>query len=62
MALCKIKFDSNNELHFDIIYSYYYKLTGVKKCVQYGNHWKEIGFQDTDPSTDFRGLGMLGPL
>ncbi|GAA5945543.1 hypothetical protein JCM10213_004201 [Rhodosporidiobolus nylandii] len=25
-----------------------------------GKHWQEIGFQNTSPSTDFRGVGMLG--
>ena len=25
-----------------------------------GPHWKEIGFQGSDPSTDFRGAGLLG--
>ena len=25
-----------------------------------GAHWKEIGFQGTDPKTDFRGMGLLG--
>jgi hypothetical protein len=25
-----------------------------------GKHWDRIGFQGTDPATDFRGMGMLG--
>ncbi|GAA5879896.1 hypothetical protein JCM3774_002273 [Rhodotorula dairenensis] len=25
-----------------------------------GKHWQEIGFQNTAPSTDFRGVGILG--
>ncbi|GAA5917676.1 hypothetical protein JCM6882_008320 [Rhodosporidiobolus microsporus] len=25
-----------------------------------GKHWQELGFQNTSPSTDFRGVGLLG--
>ena len=27
---------------------------------RYGSHWERIGFQGTDPSTDLRGVGLLG--
>ena len=29
-------------------------------CPRYGSHWEEIGFQGSDPSTDLRGVGILG--
>ena len=29
-------------------------------CPRYGDHWQQIGFQGTDPSTDLRGVGILG--
>ena len=29
-------------------------------CPRYGGHWEQIGFQGTDPSTDLRGVGLLG--
>ena len=29
-------------------------------CPRYGAHWEEIGFQGSDPSTDLRGVGILG--
>ena len=29
-------------------------------CPRYGAHWEEIGFQGSDPSTDLRGVGLLG--
>ena len=29
-------------------------------CPRYGDHWETIGFQGTDPSTDLRGVGVLG--
>ena len=27
-----------------------------------GPHWVEIGFQNSNPQTDIRGGGLLGPL
>ena len=27
---------------------------------RYGSHWERIGFQGNDPSTDLRGVGLLG--
>lgn len=27
-----------------------------------GEHWKVLGFQGTNPATDFRGMGLLGLL
>jgi hypothetical protein len=32
----------------------------VSDRIELGPKWKEIGFQGNDPSTDFRGMGMLG--
>ena len=28
--------------------------------IELSNRWKDLGFQGNDPSTDFRGMGMLG--
>lgn len=55
-------FDHSNKFHYACLYTIYSKLTdnvisGLKK---FGQHWEEIGFQGTDPSTDFRGVGILG--
>ena len=44
------------------MYSYYVKLTGNTQCQMYGGHWRDIGFQDSNPYTDLRALGMFGPL
>lgn len=37
-------------------------LTGLHCPSVIGTHWDIIGFQGTDPATDFRGVGMLGLL
>jgi hypothetical protein len=38
-------------------------LTGATEdCPRFGPHWELIGFQGNDPSTDLRGVGMLGLL
>ena len=39
----------------------YRQLTSTRvDCPRYGEHWEAIGFQGTDPSTDLRGVGVLG--
>jgi len=44
------------------LYTIYSKLTGnvINGYRRFGQHWEEIGFQGTDPATDFRGVGILG--
>ncbi|KAK6024612.1 ELMO/CED-12 family protein, partial [Ostertagia ostertagi] len=32
----------------------------VSECPRKGNHWQVVGFQGSDPATDFRGTGILG--
>ena len=60
----KTKFNGDNPdpFHVDIMRSYYTKLTGIKDCQIYGPHWYSIGFQDSNPYSDLRALGMFGPL
>ena len=33
---------------------------GVMRTGRVTEDWKTLGFQGTDPATDFRGMGMLG--
>eukprot|EP00727_Mastigamoeba_balamuthi_P008812 m51a1_g4553 hypothetical protein (272) ;mRNA; f:81417-82612 len=40
----------------------YANLMACELCPGYGAHWETIGFQGPDPSTDLRGVGMLGAL
>ena len=61
-AYAKVSFDDKNPLHFRMLTSIYRKLTNLKHCVRYGEHWEKIGFQGRDPATDLRGVGMLGLL
>lgn len=55
-------FDNRNKLHIRCLYTIFAKLTGnvVLGMKRFGQHWEEIGFQGSDPSTDFRGVGLLG--
>lgn len=49
--------------HERIFQTIYRKLTGdALQCPRLGSHWQLIGFQGTDPATDIRSQGMLGPL
>ncbi|XP_018016715.1 uncharacterized protein LOC108673401 isoform X2 [Hyalella azteca] len=53
---------SNSEpLHLQMLQTIYKALTGTRAdCPRYGPHWDIIGFQGSDPSTDLRGVGLLG--
>lgn len=63
-ALALLPFDAQNPVHSRCLYTIYSKLTGnvVNGRRRLGPHWEEIGFQGSDPSTDFRGVGLLGLL
>lgn len=55
-------FDNHNKFHIRCLYTIFAKLTGnvTSGLKRFGQHWEEIGFQGSDPSTDFRGVGILG--
>jgi hypothetical protein len=62
-AFAKVPFNNDDDMHFDMLRTIYIKFTdnyGV--CPRFGSHWQQIGFQDRDPATDLRGVGMLGLL
>ena len=59
MALCK--FDDHNSIHMRALSTVYQHLSGSSSpCSRFGSHWEDIGFQGSDPTDDFRGVGMLG--
>ncbi|XP_023331477.1 ELMO domain-containing protein 3 [Eurytemora carolleeae] len=61
LATALIPFKNEESIHLDILRSIYRQLTGAKvNCARYGHHWEDIGFQGNDPSTDLRGVGILG--
>lgn len=57
-------FDNRNKFHTQCLFTVFSKLTGnvVSAYRRFGQHWEDIGFQGTDPATDFRGVGILGLL
>lgn len=57
-------FDNRNRFHIQCLYTVFSKLTGnvFNGFKRFGHHWEDIGFQGTDPATDFRGVGVLGLL
>ncbi|XP_054258907.1 ELMO domain-containing protein 3-like isoform X2 [Macrosteles quadrilineatus] len=60
-AIAQCSFDWSDSVHWRMVQTIYKQLTGAKlDCPQFGSHWQEIGFQGSDPSTDLRGVGMLG--
>ncbi|TPP66513.1 ELMO domain-containing protein 3 [Fasciola gigantica] len=51
-----------DRLHGSMLYTVFKRLTGSSSQLILGEHWKLIGFQGTDPETDFRGAGLLALL
>uniref|UniRef100_A0A5S6QYU0 ELMO domain-containing protein n=1 Tax=Trichuris muris TaxID=70415 RepID=A0A5S6QYU0_TRIMR len=56
----RISFDRRNDDHQQELLMLYSLLKPGEACRLVDNRWQEIGFQGHDPSTDFRGMGMLG--
>ncbi|KAH9414798.1 ELMO domain-containing protein 1 [Dermatophagoides pteronyssinus] len=55
-----ITFDPNNESHQKLLKTLWEKLCPDRKLDGLiSKQWTEIGFQGSDPSTDFRGMGLL---
>ena len=58
--LYKEKFDKNNSKHVTMLFNLWKKLKGNETQIELiDKKWLEIGFQGPDPSTDFRGAGIL---
>lgn len=56
----KTPYDPNNKEHVELLESLWKNLKKEKLEGMISNQWTEIGFQGKDPSTDFRGMGLLG--
>lgn len=55
-----ITFDPNDESHQKLLKTLWEKLCPDRKLDGLiSKQWTEIGFQGSDPSTDFRGMGLL---
>jgi len=60
-ATALIAFSNEEPLHLSMLRTIYRQLTSTTiDCPRYGSHWEQIGFQGSDPSTDLRGVGVLG--
>ncbi|KAF5405502.1 ELMO domain-containing protein 3 [Paragonimus heterotremus] len=46
-------------LHGKMLVTIFKRLTGSGACLLKGVHWELIGFQGSDPTTDFRSTGLL---
>lgn len=65
-CLAATKLDYSRPAHEQVLQSIFKRITGHTgdslDVPRFGNHWEDAGFQGTDPGTDLRGVGMLGPL
>ncbi|XP_050397519.1 uncharacterized protein LOC126815690 isoform X2 [Patella vulgata] len=60
-CLSASSFDEAQPSHGRMLQTIYRLLTGSRfDSPRFGSHWEEIGFQGRDPSTDLRGVGVLG--
>lgn len=60
-ATALVAFNNEEPLHLAMLRTLYRQLTCTTiDCPRYGGHWEDIGFQGSDPSTDLRGVGLLG--
>ncbi len=56
------QFSFDNVQHADLLFKIWLKLKGPEDKLEtkITKRWSEIGFQGSDPGTDFRGMGLLG--
>ncbi|KAL0480664.1 ELMOD2 [Acrasis kona] len=54
------KYDPENPSHEKLLMRLWDVCTKKKLNSRKSEQWKELGFQGTDPATDFRGSGLLG--
>eukprot|EP00003_Mantamonas_plastica_P007256 TRINITY_DN1607_c0_g2_i3.p1 TRINITY_DN1607_c0_g2~~TRINITY_DN1607_c0_g2_i3.p1 ORF type:complete len:416 (-),score=127.53 TRINITY_DN1607_c0_g2_i3:42-1289(-) len=63
LALALTPFDDEDPVHTRVLITVYRRLTELPRdCARFGSHWQDIGFQDSNPSTDLRSAGMFGLL
>jgi len=60
ISLSQCPFNHEDSTHAQMLFTLYYKLTKLHCPSKTGSHWELVGFQGSDPSTDFRGVGILG--
>ncbi|CAF0833340.1 unnamed protein product [Adineta steineri] len=61
LNLTKYPCDMSDTIHLRILYTIYRRLTSSNEIfyTTYGSHWENIGFQSTNPETDFRSTGLF---
>uniref|UniRef100_A0A8R1Y7S5 ELMO domain-containing protein n=1 Tax=Pristionchus pacificus TaxID=54126 RepID=A0A8R1Y7S5_PRIPA len=70
VALGNTPFSEASIEHWHLLCDFYRKAAAAATntpglsppCPRTGSHWQTVGFQGTDPSTDLRGVGILGLL
>jgi hypothetical protein len=61
IAKTKTPYDPQNTEHVTLLTKLWYILKNNEELTgMISNQWSDIGFQGKDPSTDFRGMGLLG--
>jgi hypothetical protein len=61
LNLTKYPCNMSDRIHICILYTIYRRLTNSKEIFYHilGSHWEDIGFQTSNPETDFRSTGLF---
>lgn len=59
-SMQRVSFDKDNVSHGEMLRSLWHGFAPQEEFQAIGDRWKDFGFQGKDPTTDFRGTGMLG--
>ena len=61
ISLSQIQLSEQDSIHLVALQTLYQKLMGNSlRCLRYGPHWQDIGFQGVDPAEDIKEVGVLG--
>lgn len=62
-CVAKTGYEDGNVVHDRVLQTLYKRLTGTDRDVpRFTDAWEDIGFQGSNPASDLRDAGMLGPL
>ncbi|CAI5445934.1 unnamed protein product [Caenorhabditis angaria] len=68
VKLSQVGYDNENGTHWLILSDYFQTVSQIAlnssnvNCPRIGSHWQIVGFQGTNPATDFRGCGIFALL
>lgn len=60
-SLSQMQLSEQDLIHLVALQTIYQRLVGSSlRCLRYGPHWQDVGFQGVDPAEDIKEVGFLG--